>query len=981
MEPKMIPGRTHRMNLRNDLGRVISSRLRYPGSRTILPGTSALLAALAVALPAARGADAPGASGDWPMLGHDPTRSGATAVEVRPPFERKWYRLFPDEGLMAGVQPIISGGTVYVGTLAGVLHAIDAESGKDAWTYRAGGPILHAAAAGEGKVFLGAADGKVHAVRAETGEAAWTFATGAAVWNAPLVHEGVVVAGSRDGRLHALDASSGALRWAADLGAPILSSPALDAKAGRVVAATEDMRVHAVGFGDGKLLWTSAKLPGVSFRGYHPVVAPDGSVLIASQPGISLDDFQTVLLDMVKEVFGDFASWRHRKEENEKLRRENFALLEKEGTYEREMEYLRKRLEDEPAYQTFFALDPASGRQRFVAPIVYSESMNGPGAPAIVTPDGRVLVKFQALLRSRYQHYSPFLNAGWLDTRTGRIAPALDETRTYGWHDSLLLVHDEQCQLTVGGRVLLNAHQDNVNALDLGTREGYPFPLARGIHEPAPGEALAIQARLLRGRELPAGKEWLARGTAVHGGGSVIDAAVSIAGDSFYYIPTHELNAGAAVIAYRMRGREVGAAPAPAGAPEAKLERAELTAEEWARVQALPWDWDTLRISRLRHLLESLPGKVPGTRDAPLEEDAARAVAGLTDAEIDRFIREAPVLATPAGEEWAPLRAKLAGAVKEVVSGEWRPLLFPAGKHPGEAYRFFTDPSETLLALALAYPHLDEDLRREVRSRAAAFLAPGGPLSGEGGRRTYAPGAGAVRSAYEPPPERLVRIAEPPARGDLARLYPIWLWAHVSGDWAPVEALWPRRRGAVDEAPGPFEIDCGNGRAGGLIAYARIARRLGDREALDRGLAAARKALRERLAFEIAHPRGGVIFQVPVLRSAFSRWHGLTPEVGRLVAERAGKAARGLVDLYVDRHRPTWWLAWNVETLMRNECPLELPTTSLDIFQARAWILGEPAAKLAGFVDIPWCRADEYHVEKIAMVLAAAAGTRWVEAD
>jgi hypothetical protein len=88
-----------------------------------------------------------------------------------------------------------------VGTLAGVLHAIDAESGKDVWTYRAGVPILHAAAAGEGKVFVGAADGKVHAVGAEKGGAAWTFATGAAVWNAPLVHGGLV--SEADGHLYA----------------------------------------------------------------------------------------------------------------------------------------------------------------------------------------------------------------------------------------------------------------------------------------------------------------------------------------------------------------------------------------------------------------------------------------------------------------------------------------------------------------------------------------------------------------------------------------------------------------------------------------------------------------------------------------------------------------------------------------------------------------------------------------------------------
>src|SRR5436189_4859331 len=36
--------------------------------------------------------------GDWPVLGHDAGRSGATPTELRPPFARKWYRAFPDEG-------------------------------------------------------------------------------------------------------------------------------------------------------------------------------------------------------------------------------------------------------------------------------------------------------------------------------------------------------------------------------------------------------------------------------------------------------------------------------------------------------------------------------------------------------------------------------------------------------------------------------------------------------------------------------------------------------------------------------------------------------------------------------------------------------------------------------------------------------------------------------------------------------------------
>lgn len=93
---------------------------------------------LAACVPTAGRAD------DWPMLAHDCARSGATATEIRPPFERKWYRLFPDEGLMAGVQPVIAGGKVFVGTLRGTLHAMDSETGRDVWVYRTNGAILHA---------------------------------------------------------------------------------------------------------------------------------------------------------------------------------------------------------------------------------------------------------------------------------------------------------------------------------------------------------------------------------------------------------------------------------------------------------------------------------------------------------------------------------------------------------------------------------------------------------------------------------------------------------------------------------------------------------------------------------------------------------------------------------------------------------------------------------------------------------------------
>ncbi len=916
------------------------------------------------------GAKAPATAQDWPMLAHDPARSGAIPAEIRPPFARKWYRLFPDEGLMAGVQPVVADHTVYVGTMRGTLHAIDDASGKDRWTFRAGGAILHTSAAAGGKVFFGAADGRIYAVHAANGQLAWSVPTGAAVWNAPLVHEGAVIIGSRDGKVYAIDAASGKVRWTASTGGPLLASPALDAKAGRVYAAGEDMRLYAIDLGNGQLHWRSEKLPGATFRGYHPVVAPDGAVMVAVAPVMSQDSIAPILMDMVKEVFGDVASWRHSKEENARLRAMNHKQLAQPGTYQRQLDYLRKRLTAEPAYQTFFVLDPADGRQRFVAPIVYAESMNGTGAPPLVAPDGRVIVKYQALLRSRYEHYSPFLNVGYLDTRTGHIAPIMDQSRTYGWHDSLLLVHDEQCQLSAAGRVLINTHQDNVNAMDLDTLKGYGEPFCTNIHEPRPGEALSIWAHILRNEPLPVGKEWLIRGTAVYGGGSAIDVPVSVAGDSFYYVPTHEINSGCAVIAYRVQPGGTAGRP-----PQPPIEK--LTPAERNNIGKLPWDWDTLQTQRVRHVLKELDISVPGTRPQPLAEQAAQKVAAIPDADLDRIIWEARLLPPPASSSASPLRPALTAAVTELIGKQWRPLVFPAGKHPIEAYRFFIEPTEMLERLAQAYPYLDPELQQQVKRHVAEMDSPGGPLDGPTGRRTFDPQQGEIRSAYNVPPEKLWRVNDDLVRTSLARLYAIWLWVHTTGDWSHVQRHWTALKGLVEQAPNKMEEDCRNGHVAGLIAYCRMAQHANDQAAVERGVAAARNAMRERLVFELAHPAGAVVADVPTGRQVFARWRNLTPEVARLCGTYSGKAQRELVDVYVDYHRPTWWLAWNVELAWRNECPFSLPTMSVEIFAAKALVLHEPADRLRSYLDIPWCKADLFYIRKLVHCLEAEAGPQW----
>jgi hypothetical protein len=893
---------------------------------------------------------------DWPMLGHDAARTGASTSDIRPPFVRKWCRLFPDEGIQSGVQPIVAQGKVYLGTLAGILHSMDADSGKDIWTFKASGAILHAVAASSQRVFFGSADGNIYALNTVDGQPAWRFRTRSAIWNAPALHQNLVLIASRDGHLYALQADTGNLVWQADTGAPVLNSPAIDAKSKRVFVGSESMRVHAYDLADGHLLWTSEQLPGASMRGYHPVIAPDGSVLITTEPVMGYDRFQNLLLEMVRDVFGDFASWRHRPEENNRLRQDNFRLMEKPETYPAQLDYLRRRLTQEPGFQTFFVLDPQTGRQRFVAPIVASESMNGPGAPPVVTPEGRVIVKYQVLLRSRYEHYSPFLNVGYLDTATGQITPIMDQTRTYGWHDSLLLVHDEQCQLSVAGRLLINTHQDNVNAMDLDTLKGYAQPFAWNVHEPAAGEALAIQMEIQRGRELTPGNEWLMRGTAIYGGGSVLDVPVVIAGDSFYYVPSHEINSGCALIAYRSQP----------GAPELKrkvLSKPELTAQEWQRLQDLPWDWDTLGTPRLKNLLEALPGKVPGTLQAPLTAEAEKTVAAIPDTALEELIWKPafdPALPMVLPSMPDSLLTSLRSVTRELISQPWKPLLMPAGKAPEEACRFFTDPSETIYSLMLARPCLDSDLQRKTDLYVSELITrlP----------RVYETAQGSNRTVYDVPLNYL-RVSEEIVRDDLARLYPLWLWSRTPAGADFAGKNWSNLRSRLDTPPAKMEDDCGNGRLAGLIAYCRFAKTVKDQAALDTALPLTRKAMRDRLIYALSCTRGGVIRELLGRRAGFVRWRHLTPDVAGILAQYAAPVEKHLMSVYVDYHRPCWWLAYNVEQLMRNEVPFQLPSTPLEIFTARALILKEPGRQLAEYVDLPWCRADEYYLQKIALTL------------
>ena len=126
--------------------------------------------------------------------------------------------------------------------------------------------------------------------------------------------------------------------------------------------------------------------------------------------------------------------------------------------------------------------------------------------------------------------------------------------------------------------------------------------------------------------------------------------------------------------------------------------------------------------------------------------------------------------------------------------------------------------------------------------------------------------------------------------------------------------------------------------------------------------------MRARIKYELDHPESGLILPVGN-RSIFARLRFLTPPVANLIRTFAPGITEHLLDVYVDHHRPTWFLAWNLELLWRNEAPFALPNMAVDVLGAKTLILRQPRDELQRYVDLPSFKSDEYQIQKLALIL------------
>jgi outer membrane protein assembly factor BamB len=142
-----------------------------------------------------------------------------------------WSKALPSR---AESSPLLLGGRLYFGSENGTLYCLDADTGRQRWTYKASGAIKGSPTFSDGKLYFGSYGGDVQAVRASDGKLVWKSGAARGVvrsgnfYATAAVAFGRVYIGNTDGREYSFAASDGRLAWAHQTGGYVYSSSAVD---------------------------------------------------------------------------------------------------------------------------------------------------------------------------------------------------------------------------------------------------------------------------------------------------------------------------------------------------------------------------------------------------------------------------------------------------------------------------------------------------------------------------------------------------------------------------------------------------------------------------------------------------------------------------------------------------------------------------------------------------------------------------------
>lgn len=142
----------------------------------------------------------------------EPAKLGSFIEKVK--FQRSWKT---SSGKITKqnkqIQPLLVDTTLYVASSEGVITAIDAETGKQAWKRKLKLPVSAGIGYGEGLVLAGTENGEVVALYASNGNPAWVGDAKGGVLASPAGGQNIVVVPTSGNRLVGLSATDGSKIW------------------------------------------------------------------------------------------------------------------------------------------------------------------------------------------------------------------------------------------------------------------------------------------------------------------------------------------------------------------------------------------------------------------------------------------------------------------------------------------------------------------------------------------------------------------------------------------------------------------------------------------------------------------------------------------------------------------------------------------------------------------------------------------------
>ncbi len=793
------------------------------------------------------------------------------------------------------------------------------------------------------KLFVATHGGSVCALSADTGNGLWRFRAEGPFLHSPAVAANRVMAASADGCLYALEANTGQLAWHFVGGTGGFSaSPLLLDGAGFLGTRAGDFLAFELE--QGKLLWrrslgvpirqTAAAADGKIFVTAEDLQvrcfrARDGALEWTSKPlaGQTARDYFPMLagqgqrryvvvrtnpvLNMGQRIERDRTLLCRNAEVDDSSWQKLDAWMKSDkarGTPElwaREQSAIVQSLEADAEARSFFVLDAATGEEAFVAPILWIAGCQGVGVQPTLTGDGRLLV-FQ---RSAYGNWNlgvaPLVALGLLDLERHTVAPLFHKQGPQPPWNCFWGTADESQNFVVAGKTVLIIHQGTLSGFDLQTNELFPIAGERDTYGGFPNPPWARN-------------EW-------HGPAR---GGVAIVGQRIYW------QTGSRILCIAS-----GEAQSASGSIQ------------------------------------------PAAIATDIPTATAQSRAGVSPARSG---------ASEAVSTRNSLRQALTVTIEAILSQRWAPLF----TDPGLAGRVFAfdHSGELFEALAWAFPHLPAELQRRAKDLLRQEWAQHPPFMREG---WYSLKEGARREWFQVPLDYCARLGGDRLPHPFGNVSPIWRYAQRCAEETFVLEHWPKLKARLDEflksgwRLDPAKSDpFANRYLASLLACRRLAEKAGDSASAHDAEAKATetgdalvtwwKRAAEHGTLKTFHKaseldpfigKGDSIFlAIAPHRHKLALFEDLTPEVAALVRRGALEAIHAVWQTFVGLC-PTWWCLGEERQVHFGENFVDPPDFALSAFRALAWLSNAPADELARKVDLPFCRADLYHLIKLSLAL------------